>query len=166
MEDNLTRFIIKDKKLLIDIDIVKKELYIDYCYEDGIGFKKAILKQIDYETAQEISEYFKIDLEEYGVVINNSDESKMDDAQEKYLKKDDFEIRVFMILTIFSLISALYFGVEYMDTEMREYFGFLVLSLFILIPVVISLIFVFSRKLISIDEIANDILYKIKKLYL
>ena len=120
MEDNLTRFLIKDKKLLIDIDIVKKELYIDYCYEDGIGFKKAILKQIDYETAQEINEYFKIDLEEYGVVVNNSDESKMDVSQEKYLKKDDFEIRVFIILTVFSLISALYFGVEYMDTEMKQ----------------------------------------------
>jgi len=166
MEDNLTRFLIKDKKLLIDIDIVKKELYIDYCYEDGDSFKKAILKQIDYETAQEISEYFKIDLKEYGVVVNHSDESKIDDAQKKYLIKDDFEIRVFKVLTVFSLISALYFGVEYMDTEMREYFGFLVLSLFVFIPVVISLIFVLGRKLIAIDEIENDILYKIKKLYL
>jgi len=161
-------YISKENNLLVEINRVRGELYIYYYDRSYKASQKAILKEINSKVAQEISDYFTIDLKEYGVVINDIQQSQMSASQKSYLQENSPKEIFLKIEAIISLMSIIYFTIALIRGVglENENVGFLILSVFIFILSALGLILSIGKKLFIEDEIQNDILHNITKRYI
>jgi len=101
MIDNI--LVMNDKKLAFEIDENKSLIYIYYVYYSKIENKsKAILKTLNSELAQEISEYFKIDIQKYNVEIDNSKPRNITKQEKEKIYKNKFIKYLMILLALFT----------------------------------------------------------------
>jgi len=107
MVDNI--LIMDDKKLAFEIDENKSLIYTYYVYKSEIEDKfKSILKTINSELAQEINQYFKIDIQDYNVEIDDSKPRNINKQEEEKIYVERF-IKYLMVIFILFIVFVINF---------------------------------------------------------
>ena len=80
-----------------------------YVYDSKIEDKsKAILKTLNSELAQEIREYFKIDIQEYNVEIDNSKARSITKQEKEKIYKNKFIKYLMILLALFTFFVMIF----------------------------------------------------------
>jgi len=95
------KFIVKDEELVFELSEDKKLIYFYHLIRQNERHgKKSTLKSINSKLAQDIEEYFEIDIKEYGITI--------DDGPKREFSKEEkdkvYSERGLMYLTIAALV--------------------------------------------------------------
>jgi hypothetical protein len=81
--------ILNDKQLAFEVNKIDKSVYVYYTFKSRLKeTSKAILKTINSELANEINNYFSIDLKEYGVGIDDSKNTVVTKEQKKHIYRN------------------------------------------------------------------------------
>lgn len=151
---NKNIYILKDKKIAFEMDEKRKVIYFYYAYKSELQQDtKSILKTINSELAQVTTEYFNVDIQEYGVSIDDSPVREFSDDD----KNDIYKDRFLKYLVIFFILVSLYMiGFEDIIQERTKPFAYIGLFVATLVLLLLT-----GREQFKRDETETRIKYNI-----
>lgn len=151
---NKNIYILKDKKIAFEMDKKRKVIYFYYAYKSELQQDtKSILKTINSELAQVTTEYFNVDIQEYGVSIDDSPVREFSDDD----KNDIYKDRFLKYLVIFFILVSLYMiGFEDIIQERTKPFAYIGLFVATLVLLLLT-----GREQFKRDETETRIKYNI-----
>ena len=113
MDDNI--FILEDKEMAFERDDKKELLYLYHlsASKDITKDSKTILQSVNAELAQEIESYFNIELESYGVTIEDSLTREISSIEKEEINENNSS------MYLFSFFGAVTSGMLFYDYNYR-----------------------------------------------
>ena len=165
-QDDNSLYICKELEWVFEIDMEMKKLYIyDYMSEEIALGSKAILLKIDKELGNKISEYFKVDISEYGVKLSDEKPSEMNIVDKKQIKNAGAGTILFSVTTAISIFLVVESSTDILfDTGItNENLGLLLISSITLFVCGLCLLLTKGDKAHVEEQIKKELKYNIKK---
>lgn len=130
-------YILKDKGIAVELDSIKHVVYLYYLVNNRIyNQDKKILQTIKVDTLKEINEYFKINIEEYGVKVSLKNSKKISQENIDGIKNKKSDGFLYLVFSLGSILSILYHIYQLINGYglSNHNVGYIILSTMLLIP--------------------------------
>ena len=118
-------FILKEKSIAIELDEKKKLVYFYHFISKEIEHSsKSILLTIDSETMNEINKHFSVDIQEYGVAVDDATPRGINKEEEKEIYSERF---MKYLMLAFAIILLFMINAEDVPTRGADIFGYMAL---------------------------------------
>ncbi len=157
MRDDI--LIINDKKIAFKMDAKKELIYVYNFIGTTIDEDtKSILESINSDLAKEINNYFNIELENIGVVLDDSQPREITKEDEKDIYTDSFTkyTMIFFLVVIALMISDDYSQVNTQEPNLM-FLGWIAL-----VPILFMLILVTGKEELKKAQLNVKLKYNIK----
>jgi len=151
MDNNI--FILEEKAIAVEVSEQKKLIYLYHLLSKVIDDDtKSILLTIDSESMREINKHFDIDVQEYGVVVEDEVQKEFSKEQKEEIYKDNF-IKYLMIIFFFITIYMLNTN----DMQTQQMRGENSLGYISLFGTFLVLFFVFTKEALAKDRFTTEL---------